>query len=534
MEKIIQLLITGIKRRPDVPEDLFLLAARQLRLPRKALLSVKIKRKAIDARNKQRVYFVYTLEAKIDVQKVRDINAIIQMPGVRPLPAEEDWLENLPVPLVKKAHPLVIGNGPAGLFAAALLASQGTSPIVLERGSQIAQRVDDVEQYWRKGILNPESNVQFGEGGAGTFSDGKLTTRTSDVRMEYVLATLADAGAGKDILYQQRPHVGTDRLRNVISKIRAKLEKAGVHFEFNARVDDFFIEDNILRSIRVAGEEYDARHGTVLAIGNAARDTFSLLNEKGISLTAKPFAVGFRIEHPRELIDQSQFGAFAGNRELGAACYNYTWQTTEGRGVYTFCMCPGGQVIGASSEADGLVVNGMSLYSRHQDNSNSAIVATVGPADFGEGVFAGMEYQRDLERAAFILGGSDHRAPVQRVGDYLAGVTSTGMGTLAPSYQPGVKWTDLSSLLTSELNAGIREAILEFARKLKGFSMEDAILTGIETRTSSPVRIERSASGESVSLANLFPAGEGSGYAGGIVSSAVDGLRAAENLLRKL
>jgi len=438
---------------------------------------------------------------------------------------------------------VVIGNGPAGLFAAALLAAQGTSPIVLERGSQIAQRVEDVERYWQKGVLNPESNVQFGEGGAGTFSDGKLTTRTSDMRMEYVLATLADAGAGKDIIYQQRPHVGTDRLRNVVSKIRTKLEKAGVHFEFNARVDDFIIEENFLRAIRVAEEEIDARHGVVLAIGNAARDTFKLLHDKGVALllhdkgvalTAKPFAVGFRIEHPRELIDQAQYGTFAGNRELGAACYNYTWQTTGGRGVYTFCMCPGGQVIGASSEADGLVVNGMSLYSRHQDNSNSAIVATVGPADFGDGALAGMEYQRNLERAAFKLGGGNHYAPVQKLGDYLAGLPSSKQGILGPSYRPGVKWTDLSSLMPDDINSGIRETILEFARKLKGFSMEDAVLTGIETRTSSPVRIERNASGESVSLTNLFPAGEGAGYAGGIVSSAVDGLRAAENLLLKL
>ena len=534
MSKTYRLLITGVKRKLASPEDIFLLAARSLRLPRKALTEVTIKRKAIDARHKERISIVYTLEAVIDGQHVRNIHSLTKIPGVQPVPPEDDWLESLPRPLGKKVHPIVIGNGPAGLFAAALLAAQGTSPIVLERGSRMDKRVQDVENFWSRGVLAPESNVQFGEGGAGTFSDGKLTTRIRDARIDYVLATLADAGAGKDIVYQQRPHVGTDRLRLVVEKMRKRLENAGVHFAFETRVDDLLVEDGTLRTLTAAGQEYSAADGVVLAIGNAARDTFQLLHDKGLPLAAKPFAVGLRIEHPRAFIDEAQYGALAGNRELGAACYNFTWTGEDGRGAYTFCMCPGGQVIGAASETGGLVVNGMSLYNRRQDNSNSAIVVNVGPGDFGDTSLAGMHFQRELEKKAFTLGGGSYGAPVQRLGDFLSGVASSGPGVVRPSYRPGFIWTDLTSLLPAHLTQAITQALQAFASKLPGFAMADAVLTGVETRTSSPVRILRGENGASLGATNLFPAGEGAGYAGGIVSSAVDGLRAAENLLRTL
>ena len=429
----------------------------------------------------------------------------------------------------------MIGAGPCGLLAALVLAQMGFRPLVLERGQIVRQRTADTWGLWRRGVLQPESNVQFGEGGAGTFSDGKLYSQIRDPRHlgRKVLEEFVRAGAPEEILWVSKPHIGTFRLVTVVEGMRAEIERLGGEYRFNTRVVDLAIEEdrNGARHLRglvlESGETIAATHA-VLAPGHSARDLFAALLRRGVAAEAKPFSIGVRIEHPQRLIDRARFGPNAGNKLLGAADYRLAHHCANGRAVYSFCMCPGGRVVAATSEPGHVVTNGMSQYSRAEFNANAGLVVGIAPADYPGGVLAGVEFQRRWERAAFEAGGGDYRAPAQRVEDFLAGRPSTALGEVKPSYQPGTRPADLSTCLPDYAVSALREALPAFNRLLPGFAMADAVMTGVETRTSSPIRLPRDGSFQSVNTAGLYPAGEGAGYAGGILSAGVDGVRVAE------
>jgi uncharacterized FAD-dependent dehydrogenase len=435
-------------------------------------------------------------------------------------------------------RPLVIGMGPCGLFVALVLAQMGFRPIVLERGKAVRERTKDTWGLWRKKVLNPESNVQFGEGGAGTFSDGKLWSQISDPKHygRKVIDEFVRAGAPEEIAYVSKPHIGTFRLVSMVEEMRATIESLGGEIRFSQRVDDLLIDTDRdgtrhVRGVTLdSGEQLRADH-VVLALGHSARDTFAMLHARGVFLEAKPFSIGFRIEHPQSLIDTARFGPQAGHPLLGAADYKLVHHCRNGRSVYSFCMCPGGTVVAAASEPGRVVTNGMSQYSRNERNANAAIVCGITPEDYapyGEGPLAGIELQRHWEARAFELGGGEYEAPGQLVGDFLKGRASGEFGTVLPSYKPGVRLGDLAPSLPDYAIAAIREALPAFDRQIRGFAMRDAVLTGVETRTSSPVRITRGEDGHSLNTRGLFPAGEGAGYAGGILSAGVDGIRTAE------
>jgi len=429
------------------------------------------------------------------------------------------------------SRPVIIGAGPAGLFAGLILAQMGFRPIILERGKPVRERARDTFALWREGKLDPESNVQFGEGGAGTFSDGKLHTQIKDPlhRGRKVLTEFVKAGAPPEILYVSKPHIGTFKLVAVVEKMRATLESLGGEIRFESRVDDVELHEGQVCGVRLSNETVIAADHVILAIGHSARDTFQMLYDRGVCIEAKPFSIGFRIEHPQSLIDHARLGTHAGNPLLGSADYKLVHHAGNGRSVYSFCMCPGGQVVAAASESGGVVTNGMSQYSRCERNANSALVVDVSPADYPGHPLAGIAFQRHWEARAFALGGGDYKAPAQRVGDFLAGGRpSEGAGSVQPSYTPGVHWCDLSTALPEDIIAALREAIPVFERQIKGFSHPDAVLTGVETRTSSPVRIVRNDDYQSLNTRGLFPVGEGAGYAGGILSAAVDGIKVAE------
>jgi uncharacterized FAD-dependent dehydrogenase len=417
-------------------------------------------------------------------------------------------------------------------MAGLLLAQMGFKPLILERGKEVRQRTKDTWALWREHKLNPESNVQFGEGGAGTFSDGKLHTQIKDPRHlgVKVLQEFVKAGAPEEILTISKPHVGTFRLVSMVEKIRAEIISLGGEFRFESRVTDIKIDAGQVRGVVLADGERIASDHVILAIGHSARDTFKMLHQRGVYIEAKPFSIGFRIEHPQSLIDQCRYGQFAGHADLGAADYKLVHHCKNGRSVYSFCMCPGGQVVAATSEEGCVVTNGMSQYSRNERNANSGIVVGITPEDFpGSDPLAGIELQRQLESRAFVLGGSNYDAPGQLVGDFLQGKPSTKLGSVQPSYTPGVHLTDLSTALPPYAIEAIREALPAFERQIKGFAMADALLTGVETRTSSPVRIKRNRDDyQSINTQGLYPAGEGAGYAGGILSAAVDGIEVAE------
>ena len=500
------------------------------------LLGYTIFRRGHDARKPAAIVFIYTL----DVELKNEAAVLKRLRGDRHVGPTPDTgyrfvarAPATPLPL----RPVVIGTGPCGLFAGLLLAQMGFRPLILERGKAVRERTQDTWGLWRKGQLNPESNVQFGEGGAGTFSDGKLYSQIKDpqFRGRKVLTEFVKAGAPAEILYVAKPHIGTCKLVGMVEHMRAEIEALGGEIRFGSRVEDIDIEQGQVHGLRLADGEFIAATHVVLAVGHSARDTFEMLHGRGVHVEAKPFSIGVRIEHPQSLIDRARFGANAGNPLLGAADYKLVHHCKGGRSAYSFCMCPGGTVVAATSEPGRVVTNGMSQYSRNERNANSAIVVGVTPADYpgSDGnplaaPLAGIAFQRHWESLAFEAGGSDYKAPAQRVGDFLAGRASTGLGAVLPSYTPGVKMTDLALCLPDYVVAALRESLPAFGREIPGFAMDDALLTGVETRTSSPIRITRDDEFQSVNTRGLYPAGEGAGYAGGILSAAVDGIRVAE------
>ena len=505
---------------------------KRLQISATDLLSFTIFKRSYDARKKSAIVLIYAVDVK-----VRDEASVLHrakdIQGQSKLGPTPDMAYKF-VTRAKQdleSRPLVIGFGPCGLFAALVLAQMGFIPIVLERGKAVRERTKDTWGLWRKRVLKPESNVQFGEGGAGTFSDGKLYSQVKDP-LHYgrkVLTEFVESGAPEEILYVNKPHIGTFRLVKMIEQMREKIVALGGEIRFEQKVTDIEIVDQAIRSVTVNNTEKISSQHVVLAIGHSARDTFSLVYEKGVYVEAKPFSIGFRIEHPQSIIDKARFGANAGNKILGAADYKLVHHASNGRSVYSFCMCPGGTVVAATSEEGRVVTNGMSQYSRNERNANSAIVVGISPEDYPGHPLAGIDFQRQLESLAFTLGGSNYNAPGQLIGDFLANRASTELGEVVPSYKPGIQLCNLADALPAFAIEAIREAIPQFDRQIKGFSLSDGILTGIETRTSSPIRIKRKDDTlESINTQGLYPAGEGAGYAGGILSAAIDGIRVAE------
>lgn len=500
----------------------------RLGLRPEALLDFKVFKRSYDARKNQSLYFIYIVDVL-----VRDESALLKRfandTHVKPSPdLEYHFVAKAPSNFVKR--PVVVGFGPCGIFAALILAQMGFRPIVLERGKAVRERTQDTWGLWRKNTLNPESNVQFGEGGAGTFSDGKLYSQIKDPRHlgRKVLTEFVKAGAPSEILYVSKPHIGTFRLVGMVENMRAEIIALGGEVRFQQRVTDIMLEDGQVRGVRTANGDEIATDHLVLALGHSARDTFEMLHAKGVFMEAKPFSVGFRIEHPQSLIDRARLGRHAGHPLLGAADYKLVHHASNGRAVYSFCMCPGGTVVAATSEPGRVVTNGMSQYSRNERNANAGIVVSISPTDYPSGPLGGIALQRELESRAFELGGSNYEAPGQLVGDFLQGKPSTKLGDVIPSYKPGVRLGDLSTALPDYAIAAIREAIPAFDRQIRGFNLYDAVLTGVETRTSSPLRITRGEDFQSLNVKGLYPAGEGAGYAGGILSAGVDGIRVAE------
>jgi uncharacterized FAD-dependent dehydrogenase len=511
-------------------------ALTRLAIPPEDLLTLTIARRGYDARRRSNISLVYAVDVT-----VRDETPILAAnPTIRPTP---DTTYRLPIHVeAPPKRPIVIGTGPCGLLAALTLAQMGFRPLILERGKLVRERTKDTWGLWRRGILNPESNVQFGEGGAGTFSDGKLYSGIKDPRhlSRRLLTEFVQAGAPEEILFVSKPHIGTFRLVTVVENIRAKIEALGGEYRFSARVDDILLDRNRqIQGVTLSnGDQIEADH-VILAIGHSARDTFAMLHRHNVHIQAKPFSIGVRIEHPQALIDKARFGAFAGHPLLGSADYKLVHHAANGRSVYSFCMCPGGRVVAATSEIGCVATNGMSQYSRAEFNANAGIVVGITPETDYPGnpagdPLAGIEFQQKWERQAYQIAGSTYAAPAQLVGDLLAGKASTELGTVTPSYKPGVVPTDLGACLPDFAIQAIREALGKFARDIPGFAMHDAVLTGVETRTSSPIRIARDANGHSLNTKGLFPAGEGAGYAGGIMSAGVDGIRVAEAVASSL
>lgn len=492
------------------------------------LLEFTVFKRGYDARKRDAIVLVYTLDVSV-TDEAALLATFSQDPHVNPAP-DTTYRFVAQLQELLEQRPVVVGFGPCGIMAGLVLAQMGLRPIILERGKKVRERTKDTWKLWRSNQLNPESNVQFGEGGAGTFSDGKLYSQIKDPKHygRKVLTEFVKAGAPEEILYVSKPHIGTFRLVKMVENMRREIEALGGEIRFQQQVVDVLIDDGHLRGVMLASGEQIRTDHVVLALGHSARDTFQMLYERGVFMEAKPFSVGFRIEHPQALIDKARFGKHAGNELLGAADYKLVHHANNGRSVYSFCMCPGGQVVAATSEPGRVVTNGMSQYSRAERNANAGIVVGITPADYPGNPLAGIEFQRQWETRAFELGGGSYEAPGQLVGDFIKGIKSTQLGTVEPSYQPGVHLTDLATSLPPYAIAAIREALPAFERQIKGFSMYDAVLTGVETRTSSPLRLTRGQDLQSLNVKGLYPAGEGAGYAGGILSAGVDGIRIAE------
>jgi uncharacterized FAD-dependent dehydrogenase len=510
----------------------------RLDIPAAELLGFTIFKRSYDARKKSAIVLIYSLDVAVEdeaalLQRLQHDAHLMPSPDTAyKFVAHGEQLQGHD----QNPRPVVIGTGPCGLFAALILAQMGLRPIILERGKEVRERTVDTFGFWRKRELNPESNVQFGEGGAGTFSDGKLYSQIKDPKHygRKVLTEFVKAGAPEEIIYVSKPHIGTFRLVKMVEQMRANIEAMGGEYRFDNKVVDIEIEQieggGQVRGLTLESGEKIVTNHVVLAIGHSARDTFQMLYDRGVYIEAKPFSIGFRVEHPQSLIDACRFGPNAGHPILGAADYKLVHHASNGRAVYSFCMCPGGTVVAAASEPGRVVTNGMSQYSRNERNANSAIVVSISPeVDYPGHPLAGIEFQRRLEEKAFELGGGTYNAPGQLMGDFVAGVASTEFGSVVPSYKPGVHLTDLAQALPEFAVTALREAFPAFDKQIKGYFKHDAVLTGLETRTSSPIRIKRRDDTlQSLNTRGLFPAGEGAGYAGGILSAGVDGIKVAE------
>jgi len=525
--------LTEIKLPLDhAPGDLRAAVLKKLRIGGDKLSGFTVFKRAHDARKKNAIALIYIVDVALK-NEAQILQQFERDPHVKPSP-DMEYRFVAQAPENMRRRPVVIGAGPCGLFAALILAQSGFRPIILERGKVVRERTKDTWDLWRKSVLHPESNVQFGEGGAGTFSDGKLYSQIKDPRFlgRKVLTEFVKAGAPEEILTDAHPHIGTFRLVTMVESMRETIENLGGEYRFQSKVTDLDVATlsdgtrQIAGVVLEDGSRIDTDH-VVLAVGHSARDTFEMLYERGVDIEAKPFSIGFRIEHPQSLIDKARYGKTI--KELGAAEYRLVHHASNGRDVYSFCMCPGGTVVAAASEPGRVVTNGMSQYSRNERNANAGIVVGITPErDYPDHPLAGIALQRELESRAFAAGGGTYQAPGQKVGDFLAARPSTEFGSVTPSYKPGVHLTDLSGVLPEFAIAAIREALPAFNRQIAGFAMEDAMLTGVETRTSSPIRIKRGADFESVNTRGLYPAGEGAGFAGGILSAGVDGIKVAE------
>ncbi len=518
--------VQGIKVPIDGTEEMLKKkVAKSLAIPKDVILEMEIVKRSLDARKKDQIHYVYV----VDVTVPEETAILAKCSRMKHTTAAKSPKLAYAFPegtVVLEKRPVVVGFGPAGLFAGLLLAQMGLSPIILERGKDVEARKEAVDLFWKTGKLDTENNVQFGEGGAGTFSDGKLTTRIKDPRCRKVLEEFVSAGAPKEILFDAKPHIGTDLLRGVVKHMREEIIRLGGEVRFSAKMVDFTVENGSVSGVVLADGETIPTDDVILAVGHSARDTFTMLYEKQVAMEPKPFAMGVRVEHPQEMVDAVQYGACS--CQLPAADYRLTHTTEKGRGVYTFCMCPGGYVVAAASEEGRLAVNGMSHHARDGANANSALLVQVFPEDFlDKHVLGGMYFQRDLEEKAFTLGGGNYTAPVETIGHFLG---KQGECAVTPTYAPATKEVSMEEIFPEFMIEAMKEALPAMGKRLKGFDGADGILTAVESRSSSPVRIVRGMEGESISHKGLYPTGEGAGYAGGIVSAAVDGIAAAEKV----
>jgi len=514
-------------------DDILSAAAKALRCPKHTIKSLEIMRKSLDSRKKDNLFFVYSVDVTVD----GDEQLILNKSKCKKATLTEPFTYIMPENKRKSnLRPIVVGFGPGGMWAGLTLARAGLRPIVLERGRDVDQRTKDVNRFWETKKIDETSNVQFGEGGAGTFSDGKLTTGIKDKLCRKVFLDFVEFGAPEEILYSWRPHIGTDKLCQVVKNIREEIKNLGGDVLFSCQLTNVIIANGVVHGITYKNEKGELidleTDSVIMAIGHSAKDTVEMLYNKGLDIMQKPFSVGARIEHPRKMIDTAQYGSFAGHPALGAADYKLSCHPPHGRGAYTFCMCPGGTVVAAASEEGGVVVNGMSNFARDGENSNSALLVGVEPEDFGsEHPLAGFVLQREIEEKAFKCGGGDFTAPAQLVGDFLQNVKSTSLGSVNPTCATGVKMCDIREVLPKKVTDTMADAIVKMGNQLKGFDLPDAVLTAPETRSSSPVRILRDEFYQTLKVRGLYPCGEGAGYAGGIVSAAVDGIRCAHAVL---